>query len=124
MTKQYFPVPSGDLLFYCGPDLYRVHDGNLQWKFTWRSEYKSDLVIDKAETVYAMESFDNKSFNDKSESHVVAISAGGEKKWGVGFREGRGWDMFICAGGQIFFTPISRAKHSNIVLPCFRGSPG
>jgi outer membrane protein assembly factor BamB len=97
MATQYYPLPSGDVLFFCGSDLYRVHEGNLQWKFSWRSEYKTALLIDRAETVYAMEE-DNRSLSNERESHVVAISSNGEKLWEVGLSRFKAQDLFLDAG--------------------------
>ena len=99
MARPLYPLPSGDLLFFCGQDFYRVHDGGLQWKFSWTSDYSQFLLIDRAETVYAMA-------NDRGQhtNHVVAIASNGQQLWDVALQHWQPQGLFLAANGRLYIT--------------------
>jgi hypothetical protein len=121
MARQYYPLPSGDVLFFCGSDLYRVHDVKLQWKFTWSSEFDLKFTIDRTETVYAAAGRSASSPHDRIASRIVAVSPSGEKLWEVGFRELVVEDLFFDSSGSIYATgPIEGEGSNGSGIVCLR----
>jgi serine/threonine protein kinase len=121
MARQYYPLPSGDVLFFCGSDLYRVHDGNLLWKFSWSSEFDLKFTIDRTETVYAAAGRSASSPHDRVASRIVAVSPSGEKLWEVGFRELVVEDLFFDSSGSIYATgPIEGEGANGSGIVCLR----
>ena len=94
-----YPLASGGVLFSCGNDFYRLHDGKLQWKFSMPGKPKGDLLIDRAETVFAMD-----DYHGQQTRHVLAIGSGGRKLWDLALRRWSPRGLFLAADGRLFLT--------------------
>ena len=98
-----YPLASGDVLFYCGADLYRIHDGTLQWKAATGHNILSNILIDRAETVCAMEDF-NGGFMYQPTSHVTAVNAAGQRVWALTLEKFKAGALFLDAAGRLYLT--------------------
>ena len=117
MAKELYPLGTGDALFFCGQEMDRIRDGALQWKVSWGREFSTALLIDREETVYAMEEF-NAGFLNQPASHLIAIAATGERLWEMALDKFKAVDLFLDASGRLYVAGVVGDGNGKWAIVC------